>query len=385
MTTAQPASLEQLWTLRKIAPEIQELNEIPLFGKTPAFDWNQFASLISSRWDVGSLFIEPKRQEWLLPDEITKGLGGDASIFPIDVAPLGLSAYWIMPKQEIKKLTSWTLSKSSQAPVITSDLLQAGFYQYLLLEALDAASEMSPFETLTPLLHEEASLPDEKTFCIDISLQMQGKTCSGRLAIPNNFRLRWKEHFETLNLQSISPRLAKSIELPLIIKTGAVLLHQSQWEKVKIGDFILLDRGSYDFKNESGLATLNLNNTPLFQLEIEKNKVHLLNFSFIYEDATDMTNNTPSEDDSLEEESSLSPEQEAESVSIKETPLHITIELARLQITLEKLMQLTPGNTLDLPIQPDQSVSLSVNGQRIGKAELVYLGERLGIRIIDLG
>lgn len=384
--TIQPVSLQQLWTIRKIAPEIQELNEIPLFGPAPSFDWDQFASLIASRWDASSLSIAPKRQEWLLPDEIGKGLGGDATAFPIDIAPLGLSVYWIMPKQEIKKLTSWMLSKSSQtAPMITSDFLQAGFYQYLLLEALDAASEMEPFQTLTPLLHEEASLPEEKTFCIDITIELQGKTCSGRLAIPNNFRIRWKEHFETLNLQSVSPRLAQSIELPLILQTGSVLLHQSQWEKVKRGDFILLDRGSYDPKNGHGLATLNINNTPLFQLQIEDNKLHLLNFAFIYEDATDMTSNTPSEEDSMEEEATLPPEKEAESVSIKETPLHITVELARLQVTLEKLMQLTPGNTLELPIQPDQNVSLSVNGKKIGTAELVYLGERLGVRIIDLG
>ena len=136
-------------------------------------------------------------------------------------------------------------------------------------------------------------------------------------------------------------------------------------------------------------------------MKIEKNKIHLLNFAFTYEDATDMTTNNPPEDDMLEDDipeddvedtdlseetqETLTPEEEAESVGIKETPMFITVELARLRMTLEKLMQLAPGNFLELPIQSDQGMVLTVNGQKIGKAELVYLGENLGVRITELG
>ncbi|HEV7737332.1 MAG TPA: FliM/FliN family flagellar motor switch protein, partial [Chlamydiales bacterium] len=69
----------------------------------------------------------------------------------------------------------------------------------------------------------------------------------------------------------------------------------------------------------------------------------------------------------------------------KELPMNVTVELARLRITLEKLIQLVPGNMIELPIQPDQPVHLTVNGQVIGKAELVQLGETLGIRILEIG
>ena len=53
-------------------------------------------------------------------------------------------------------------------------------------------------------------------------------------------------------------------------------------------------------------------------------------------------------------------------------------------MTLDKLMHLTPGNTLELPVHPDQGVNLTINGQIIGKAELLYLGEELGIRILEI-
>src|SRR3990167_9423335 len=76
--------------------------------------------------------------------------------------------------------------------------------------------------------------------------------------------------------------------------------------------------------------------------------------------------------------------QEMEPVSIKELPLDITVEIGRIRITLDQLMQLTPGNQLELPIHPDQGVNLTVGGNKIGRAELVYLGEQLGIRILEI-
>ncbi|HAB99214.1 MAG TPA: YscQ/HrcQ family type III secretion apparatus protein [Parachlamydiales bacterium] len=401
MTTTRPATFDEIWTIKKIAPQLEKLNEIPLFGGVSSFDWSELASLISSRFNVKSLSLQPGAQEWLLPGELRKGFGHDAVVFPIDLTPLGSTVYWMMPKQEIKKLTSWMLSGSTEKPAIASDLLQEGFYQYILLETLDAAFSIDLLKTLTPILHEEAPLPEEKAFCIDITIQFQGKSCHGRLIIPNELRLHWGQHFERLNMRSVSPQLARDIEVVLGIKTGSVLLNQSQWETLKKGDFILLDRGSYDPLHSKGLATLTLGTTALFQLKIEKNKIHLLNFAFTYEDATDMTTNNPPEDDMLEDDipeddvedtdlseetqETLTPEEEAESVGIKETPMFITVELARLRMTLEKLMQLAPGNFLELPIQSDQGMVLTVNGQKIGKAELVYLGENLGVRITELG
>jgi flagellar motor switch protein FliN/FliY len=53
-------------------------------------------------------------------------------------------------------------------------------------------------------------------------------------------------------------------------------------------------------------------------------------------------------------------------------------------MTVDHLMKLSPGNFLELPIHPEQGVNLTVNGQKIGRGELVYLGEQLGIRILEL-
>lgn len=385
----QAAILNKLWIFKKISPELEELSRIPLFGHAPSFDWEKLSSVLSSRLNREKFFLQPGRSEWKESHALREGLGSDIIVTPLEAPSLSGSIYWLMPRQEIQKLTSSMLSQSQSMKTFSSPILQEGFYRYLLLQMLDVASEIEPLQTLTFLLGENSSLPEEKMFCIDVQIHFDGTVCTGRLAVPSTFRVNWCQHFDQLYPYSISPKLARSLELSLSVHTGSVLLHLSQWDSLKKGDFILLDKGSYDPRHETGLASLALGNTPLFQVSVQSNQLHLLNFAFIYEDAADMETNIPPEEDSFEEETnddlSLTNEEEGETVALRDTPIYITIELARLRVTLEKLMELSPGNVLDLPIAPDQSVNLLANGKKIGKAELVYLGEKLGVRILELG
>ncbi len=104
-----------------------------------------------------------------------------------------------------------------------------------------------------------------------------------------------------------------------------------------------------------------------------------------------------------EENESLSPESEEESplsqeekqhikkpqptkpISPQEVPLDIVVEIGRIRMSLQKLLELEPGNILELDIHPEDGVDLVVNGQKIARAELLSLGETLGVRIIDIG
>lgn len=66
-------------------------------------------------------------------------------------------------------------------------------------------------------------------------------------------------------------------------------------------------------------------------------------------------------------------------------PIQITVEVGRLQMPLEKVTQLKPGNVLELGLSPQPDVYLTVGGKRIAKGELVNLGEALGVKILKLG
>lgn len=66
-------------------------------------------------------------------------------------------------------------------------------------------------------------------------------------------------------------------------------------------------------------------------------------------------------------------------------PLMLVIEAGQIKISAQKLLELTPGNVIDLEISPEDGVDLVVNGRIIGKGELLKIGETIGVRIVQIG
>lgn len=69
----------------------------------------------------------------------------------------------------------------------------------------------------------------------------------------------------------------------------------------------------------------------------------------------------------------------------EEIPLSVIVEVGRIEMSIKTIMELQPGNMLELNVRPENGVDLVVNGKRIGKGELLKLGESLGVRILDIG
>lgn len=75
----------------------------------------------------------------------------------------------------------------------------------------------------------------------------------------------------------------------------------------------------------------------------------------------------------------------SEPIKPGEIPVSLIVEIGRVQMTMDKLLNLEPGNLLELNVHPENGLDLVINGKLVGKGELVRLGEALGIRIIELG
>jgi flagellar motor switch protein FliN/FliY len=355
--------------LRKISETLLKHDAIPLFGNTPSFDFKRFSSLLASRFGVQHLSVNAKEQGWKKENEIKAGLGRNLMTIPLGLTPLEGTIFWIMPEADIAKLTAWMLHGKTKTRALSSELLQEGFYRYLLLETLDALQNEETFQGLTLHLSEDGSPFETASFCIDVEISFEKQSCWGRLVLPPVFRKSWVRHFA-----SRAPHLsetAKKTEVFAHVKTGSVTLTLKEWKGLSEGDFVLLDEGGYDARKSMGAALLTFGDTPLFNVKIKHNKIEILDYAFYYEEP--MT------------EKSRPAGSKEEMASMKEMPLSVSVELARLRITLDQLMQLKPGNMLELPIQSDQDVALTVNGQKVGRAELVYLGEALGIRILEIG
>ncbi len=67
-----------------------------------------------------------------------------------------------------------------------------------------------------------------------------------------------------------------------------------------------------------------------------------------------------------------------------ELPVHLTFELGRLELSLGELSAIGPGHVFPLPGGADAAVNILANGRRIGRGEVVTIGESLGIRVLAL-
>lgn len=351
--------------VRRIAQVVPELNQIPLFGKAPPFDWHHFTSALMDSLSISGLEIRKEEQDWREGGEIRKGLGRELISLSVSVAPLG-HVLWMMSYEDAAKLGSWIMKPGSKTKSLTSEVLQEGFYRYLLLECLNVVQEMEPFQGLSLHVGEEEELVD-MAFCIDVEIKMDHRrSCWGRLAIPKEFQKAWIEHFSHLPSEYIPTQMSRTLPITAGLKIGSVSLSREEWGKLQEGDFVLLDHASYHLKEKRGSAVFMLRSTPLFNVHLEKEKGKLAGYA-------------------LHDEEKMDQSREEEPRALKEIPVQVNVEIARLRMTLDELVHLAPGNQIELPLGTEDAVSLVVNGEKVGSAELVYLGEKLGLRILEIG
>lgn len=69
---------------------------------------------------------------------------------------------------------------------------------------------------------------------------------------------------------------------------------------------------------------------------------------------------------------------------LRDIPLHIAVELGRVNTTADEVVSLKVGQVFDLQRTAGEPVDLSVNGKRIARGELVEVDGNLGVRILSL-
>lgn len=353
---------------RKIDTALRELDKIPLHGNAPRFDVQEISSKVSQEWSAPSLSLEMGECCWRTGKEIKKGLGSNVMSLEISLSPLAGEIGWLMDRADVARLTSFLMNGKTRHP-ISSEILQEGFYRYLATKALDALQGLEPLKGFTLKINDDGESTIDNAYCIDVELSVDKLSCWGRLVLSSHFMSAWQRHFASMRELFSLSSMAKDLEVPVSICTGHVLLTTKEWNKLEKGDFVLLDRGGYDPRHHEGTATLMLGKSDLFHVSIKENKIKLLDYATFYEE--------------MMEKTEIPMAEEGRAMAVKELPLQVTVELARLKMTVDQLMKLSPGNFLELPIRPEQEVTLTVNGQKIGRAELVHLGEALGIRIIE--
>lgn len=313
------------------------IEELPDLEALPRFDWAHFSQELAKESGLG-LHAEAKKQAWKESHELKQGIGSQLLTLTITVAPLG-SVLWMVSFDDIAKIFGAATHEKRKK---VSEGLQEGFYRFLALRALHSLQAMEPFKEFSLQISEE-EVSFESALCVDVEMRIAETVCWGRLAIPKEIYDGWKAP------ESIPREAAKEVSVHLSVEAGSVSLTDEDWGRLQQGDFLVLDKHSYNLKEQRGKAQLVLNGRPLFQLDIKNGKVHV-----------------------------------GEKLSAEKTSSDaIRVEIASADMSLDHLLHLKAGEVLDVPLET--TVALMKNGEKIGSAEWLYLGEKLGVRILETG
>lgn len=421
--------------VREIKPDLKNLDSIPLTGAAPPFPWDELATRLARSLDREGLKIEPGELGWRAKENLYDGLGDTPYPLTFAIPSLQGQVCWVMPAQEMDILTALLLTKESHPLPLHDPALNESFYHFLTLEVLYHLTQVSFDKTLTPILTNQTALPNQDALCRDVSIQLQGHTIWGRLIISPEFRRAWVEHFAQQQKSSaLSQQMAELIETIVHIEAGQTSLSLAEWKAVQLGDFILLDSCSLDPQRLDGRVMLTVNGKPAFRAKLKDGTLKILELPLLHEVNTPMAKHPEDDEDDLsdldlpeennedleededlfgedddlfteEEETETQPEtpsqatkQEAPSsakpsasslgstaIAPEQIPMTLTVEIGRIQMTMDQLLKLEPGNLLEIDIRPEDGVNLTVNGKVVGKGELIRIGDALGVRVLQIG
>ncbi len=69
---------------------------------------------------------------------------------------------------------------------------------------------------------------------------------------------------------------------------------------------------------------------------------------------------------------------------LMDIPLELTVEIGRRSMTMGELIELTPGTVVELDHGSDENLDIVVNGKLVARGEAVMVGERYGVRVMEI-
>lgn len=378
--------------IRKVEEALQKAKILSSEDGTPSFPWQEFSSHLSKLFQVKNFALSGKVGKWLEQEKLLSGMGEKPSIHAFSLTPLIGNCYLAMPQEDISRLTNYLLTKDHSFKGFSDRNLKEGFFVFLLLRSLHVMDSMQLFGNLSPKLSEFSSLPKEGAFCMDIAIEINSLKLWARVICPKDLKHELLTHFEKHKQPLLTEEMAKQIEAPLYLEIGNTNLRLEEWEKVAPGDFIILDRCTFDPQSGKGSGTLALGTTPLFQVRVKDEGIKIADYAFFQEEI--LNNESESippieenhlQDDFAEElpEAPLWSPTEESNIS-QEPSLTLTIEIGRMLMSVDKILHLKPGSHIEHLARSQLGVDVTINGKKVAAGELIKLGEVLGVRILEM-
>lgn len=417
--------------IRQLESVVIELDEKPQFGEVGEFPWEKVEKQLQTLFEKSDLSLSHESKGWIPKEKCLEGMGKDAFVTTLFLTPIDEPLYWIMDAADAKGLMLQLLGGEKRGSYFLSADYVEGFYSYTILEILSQIEKTEFLEGFSPRMGSFSVgfgeiIADEANFIVDVMIQIEGHTAKGRFLLTPTFRSVWKKKRAGVKRSLLTSPLSKKISVDVALEIGKTTLPWDEWKQVHTGDFLLLERCHFDPAQKNGHLILTLNKRPLFRAMMVEAGIKLQQYPLLEEGEARMDGEEDIEDEEdedffseLEEEekdksdeefdeilrkASMKKEEEEEGelgditdkkapsmapteitpLKPEKLPVCVTIEVGRLRMSIEELMQLTPGNLLKLPVTPEQGVDLVVNGKKVGRGELLKVGDVLGVRVLEL-
>ena len=370
-------TLEKYTWLKKINDALVKSDAIPLMRSFAPFDFTKLSVILKKKFSLENFDIKPHETKWLTADEIKLGFAENVNYLSFNFSPLEGNVFLLIDLEDISKITNELLSDNNKMK-FTSTILQESYFRFLALETLASLNDLNLFQDLSAKIVETQEPSSEEALCIDLILKINSTNAFIRIAICKKLRSAWEEYFIN-NPPLKALEISKNLSLVLTAQLGYVKLSYASLKKLKTGDFVILDSIDYDAANNKGTVILKLGETSLFLAKIKEKKLKIVDFAN-YEETPNMEEKQNNEELFAEAQNEALP-----TAKIENMPITIIVEAGRFKMNLEKIINMQPGNIIDLALHPETYVNLTVNGQKIGSGELVNLGETLGVRIVEMG
>lgn len=183
----------------------------------------------------------------------------------------------------------------------------------------------------------------------------------------------------------------KILELPLYHEVNTPMAKQEKDNEDDLTDFdedeLSLGEEDDEDEDEDSVMDTDLDTDADFEDTDLEDEDHDLDDEEEEEESKSLTPSTTLEEAPQKKETPIvtQPLGKVGPVSLNEITVSLTVEVGSIQMTMQKLLELEPGNLLDLGIHPENGVDLTINGKKVGRGELLKMGGVLGVRILELG
>lgn len=350
-------------------------------------------------------------------------------IFP----PIEGELYLIISPDSLKEIAHLALHKEAKEDEIASHDFLEGMKRFLVTEVLLTLNALR-FNLAASALIEQKKAPSIPGCLYPLTLTFSAHKIPFHLFATTDFLKSYQTYVKPEKETKIPESLQKSLITEVSLEAGQFSMKLSEFSSLKEGDFITLDRCSIDPDSGHGNISFCLKQKLIFRGKIKEGQIKILEYPFdtigdlntmndepkIPENSypvpekpaipEPLSTSKPSENPSEQEagsdtnpwiEPGLPPLGEEASAGISrpdiqepvmkktgsnlknpgDISLDVHVELGRLEITAEKLLNLAPGQILDLGIHVEQGVSCMVGDTKVASGQLVKLGDLIGVRL----